>query len=60
MDVGRHQTRAYKPKQDPVPRSPAKESYATDDAVRIGRLHVDVEGWEEATEVDNEVVLSGV
>jgi len=26
-----------------------KESYATDDAVRIGRLHVDVEGWEEAS-----------
>ncbi|CAJ1447066.1 unnamed protein product, partial [Effrenium voratum] len=26
-----------------------KETYATEDAVRVGRLHVDVDGWEEAS-----------
>jgi len=26
-----------------------KERYATDDAIRVGRLHVDVDGWEEAS-----------
>eukprot|EP00438_Fugacium_kawagutii_P032837 Skav224529 [mRNA] locus=scaffold388:494507:496319:+ [translate_table: standard] len=26
----------------------AQQRYATDDAVRVGRLHVDTDGWEEA------------
>ena len=28
--------------------SPRQPRYATDDAVRVGRLHVDTDGWEEA------------